>query len=82
VESWQSDTVSYRTRQSYKEGIFQAGKEAAVKEMIIGSIKYAFTSTDPQMVELQTQMFCQVGVMTQQGEASVQGPTVPGTSQP
>jgi hypothetical protein len=57
VESWQSDTASYHTRKSYKEGIFQAGKEAAVKEMIIGSIKDAFTSTDPQMVELRTQMF-------------------------
>jgi hypothetical protein len=82
VESWQSDTASYHTRKSYKEGIFQAGKEAAVKEMIIGSIKDAFTSTDPQMVELRTQMFRQASVMTQQGEASIQEPTVPGTSQP
>jgi hypothetical protein len=44
-------------RQRYKEGIFQAGKEAAVKEMIMGSIQDAFTSTDPKMVELRTQMF-------------------------
>jgi hypothetical protein len=50
--------------------------------MIIGSIKDAFTSTDPQMVELWTQMFRQASVMTQQGEASIQGPMVQGTSQP
>jgi hypothetical protein len=68
-------------RQSYKE-VFQAGKEVAVKEMIMGSIQDAFMSTDPRMVELRTQMFHQAGVMTQQGEAAVQGRTVPGTSQP
>jgi hypothetical protein len=65
VESWQSDDASYHTRQRYKEDIFQAGKEVTVKEMIMGSIQDAFTSIDPKMVELRTQMFCQAGVMTQ-----------------
>jgi hypothetical protein len=50
--------------------------------MIIGSLKDAFMSTNPQMVELRTQMFRQAGVMTQQGEASVQEQTVSCTSQP
>jgi hypothetical protein len=57
VDSWQSDTTYYHTRQRYKEGIFQACKEAAVKEMIMGLIQDAFMSTDPKMVELRTQMF-------------------------
>jgi hypothetical protein len=47
VESWQSNAASCHTRQRYKEGIFQAGKEEAVKEMIMGKIQDAFTSTDP-----------------------------------
>jgi hypothetical protein len=82
VDSWQSDVASYHMRQRYKEGIFQAGKEAAVKEMIMGLIQDAFTSTDPKMVELRTQMFHQASVMTQQGEAAIQGQMVSGTSQP
>jgi hypothetical protein len=53
-----------------------------VKEMIMGKIQDAFTSTDPQMVELRMQMFCQAGVLTQQGQATIQGQMVPGTSQP
>jgi hypothetical protein len=67
VESWQSDAASYHTRQRYKEGIFQKGKEEAVKEMIMGTIQDAFTSTDPKMVELRTQIFIQAGVMPQPG---------------
>jgi hypothetical protein len=49
--------------------------------MIMGKIQDAFTSTDPKMVELRTQMFCQAGVLPQQGQAAVQGQMVPGTSQ-
>jgi hypothetical protein len=41
-------------RQRYKEDIFEAGKEAAVKEMIMGSIQDAFMSTNPKIVELRT----------------------------
>jgi hypothetical protein len=52
-------------RQRYKEGIFQASKEEAVKEMIMGKIQDAFTSIDLQMVELRMQMFHQVSVLTQ-----------------
>jgi hypothetical protein len=54
VESWQSDAASYHTRQRYKEGLIQKGKDEAVKEMIIGMIQDAFVSTDPKMVELRT----------------------------
>jgi hypothetical protein len=57
VESWQSDTASYHTRQRYKEGLIQKGKDEAVKEMIMGTIQDAFMSTNPKMVELRTQMF-------------------------
>jgi hypothetical protein len=49
--------------------------------MIMGKIQDAFTSTDPKMVELRTQMFCQAGVLPQQGQATVQGQMVLGTSQ-
>jgi hypothetical protein len=31
--------------------------------MIMGKIQDAFMSTDPKMVELRTQMFCQASVM-------------------
>jgi hypothetical protein len=44
-------------RQRYKEGLIQKGKDEAVKEMIMGTIQDAFTSTNPKMVELRTQMF-------------------------
>jgi hypothetical protein len=60
VDSWQSDAASYHTRQRYKEGIFQAGKEAAVKEMIMGSIQDAFMSIDPKMVELRHKCFARL----------------------
>jgi hypothetical protein len=44
-------------RQRYKEGLIQKGKDVGVKEMIMGKIQDAFTSTDPKMEELRTQMF-------------------------
>ena len=52
VESWQSDAASYHTRQRYKEEIFQKGKEEAMREIVMGMIQDAFTSTNPKMVEL------------------------------
>jgi hypothetical protein len=57
MESWQSNAASYHTRQRYKEGLIQKGKDEAVKEMIMGTIQDVFTSTDPKMVESRTQMF-------------------------
>jgi len=47
----------YHTRQRYKEDIFQKGKEEVMREMVMGTIQDAFTSTDPKMVELRSQMF-------------------------
>jgi hypothetical protein len=44
-------------RQRYKEGLIQKGKDEGVKKMIMGKIQDAFTSTDPKMEELRTQMF-------------------------
>ena len=44
-------------RQRYKDGLIQKGRDEAVKEMIMGTIQDAFTSTDLNMVELRTQMF-------------------------
>jgi hypothetical protein len=63
VEAWQSDAISFHTRQRYKEGLIQKGKNETVKEMIMGKIQDAFTSTDPKMVEPRTQMFHQTGVL-------------------
>ena len=57
MDSWQSDAASYYMRQRYKEGLIQKGRDEAVKEMIMGTIQDAFTSTDLNMVELRTQMF-------------------------
>jgi hypothetical protein len=65
MESWQSNAASYHTRQRYKEGLIQKGKDEAVKEMIMGTIQDAFTSADPKMVESRTQMFLQSGVLPQ-----------------
>jgi hypothetical protein len=46
--------------QAYMEGLIQQGvqqgHEAAMKDMINKSIQEAFTSTDPKMVELRSQM--------------------------
>ena len=49
--------------------------------MIMGKIQDAFTSTNPKMVELRMQMFCQAGVLPPQGQATVQGQMVPGIGQ-
>jgi hypothetical protein len=50
-------------RQRYKEGLVQKGCDEAVKDMIMGKIQDAFTSTDPKMVELRMQMFRQASVL-------------------
>ena len=63
MEAWQSDANSYHTRQRYKEGLVQKGRDEAVKDMIMGKIEDAFTSTDPKMVELRTQMFHQASML-------------------
>jgi hypothetical protein len=52
-----------------------------MKEMINKSIQDTFTSTDPRIVELRRQMFCQAGVLPQEGPSAVQGQMVPGTRQ-
>ena len=57
MDSWQSDATSYHTRQRCKEGLIQKGRDEAVKDMIMGVIQAAFTSSDHKMVELRTQMF-------------------------
>ena len=57
MEAWQSDANSYHTRQRYKEGLLQKGRDEVVKDMIMGKIQDAFKSTDPKMVELRMQMF-------------------------
>jgi hypothetical protein len=53
-------------RQVYKEGFIQQGvqhgREVAMKDMINKSIQEAFMSTDPKMVELQSQMLRLAGV--------------------
>jgi len=54
VEAWQFDANSNHTRQRYKEPLVQKGCDEAVKDMIMGKIQDAFTSTDPKMVELRT----------------------------
>ena len=58
VESWQSDAATYWSRQRYKEGIFQKGYDQGVAKMISWSIKEAFTSNDPDMVSMRSQMLC------------------------
>jgi hypothetical protein len=62
VGSWQTDGATYHTRDRYKEGLRQEGREEAMKEMISKSIVEAFTSNDPKMVEIRSQMFRQAGV--------------------
>jgi hypothetical protein len=62
VESWQSDVATYKSRQRYKEGIWQKGYDQGISEMIKSSIKEAFTSNDPKMVAMRSEMFCQVGL--------------------
>jgi hypothetical protein len=55
-----------------------------MQEMINKSIMDAFTSMDPWIVELRRKMFCQDGVLSQEGPSGVQqGQLVlaPGTGQ-
>ena len=73
VDSWQSDAASHHTRQRYKEGLIQKGRDEAMEEIAMGKIQDAFTSNDPKMVELRKKMFLQAGVLPQQPA---------GTSQP
>jgi hypothetical protein len=63
VESRQSDTSSYHTRQAYKDRLIQQGCSEAMINFVMGSIHDAFMSNDPKMVELRLQMFCQVGML-------------------
>ena len=79
MDSWKSDAASHHTRQRYKEGLIQKGRDKAMKDIVMGTIQEAFTSNDPKMVELRMQMFLQAGMLLQHDHASVQ-PT--GTSQP
>ena len=48
VDSWQSNATSYHTRLRQKEGLIQKGRDEAMKEIIMGMIQDAFTSTDPR----------------------------------
>ena len=57
MDSWQSDATSHHTRQRYKEGLIQKGKDKAMKDIVMGMIQEAFTSNNPKMVELRMQMF-------------------------
>jgi hypothetical protein len=52
----------------YKEGLIQKGREQAMQEMINKSVMDAFMSMDPWIVEL----FCQDGVLPQEGPSGVQ----------
>jgi hypothetical protein len=63
VDSWQSDARTYHTRQRYKEGLIQKGRDEAIQEMINKSVLDAFTSTDPRIVELRRKMFRQDGML-------------------
>jgi len=65
VDSWQSDAASHHTRQRYKEGLIQKGRDVAMEDIAMGKIQEAFTSNDPKMVELRTKMFLQAGVLSQ-----------------
>jgi hypothetical protein len=80
VDKWQSDSgSSFHTRQGYKQRLIEQGREEAMKELIMGSIQEAFTSTDPKMVELRAQMLTQAGLQLPRAQ---EGQTVSaGTSQ-
>ena len=73
MDSWQSDAASHHTRQRYKEGLIQKGRDEAMEDIAMGKIQETFTSNDPKMVELRKKMFLQAGVLPQQPA---------GTSQP
>jgi hypothetical protein len=62
VESWENDNAKYWSRQSYKEGIYQKGYKEGVSQMISQSIQHAFTSNDPEMVNMRAQMLRQAGM--------------------
>ena len=66
MDSWQSDAASYHTRQRYKEGLIQKGRDEAMEEIAMRKIQEAFTSNEPKMVELRKKMFLQTGVLPQQ----------------
>jgi hypothetical protein len=55
--------TSYYTRQAYKEGLVQQGRDETMMNFVMGSIQDAFTTNDPEMVELMSQMFRQDGVL-------------------
>ena len=63
MDSWPSNASTYHTRQAYKVGLIQKGKDKSMKDTIMGSIQDAFMSTDPKMVELRSQLFHQAGVV-------------------
>jgi hypothetical protein len=48
------------------EGLIQQGRDEAMKEVIMGTIQEAFTSTDPKMVELRTEMFIRASLLPQE----------------
>jgi uncharacterized protein YggL (DUF469 family) len=56
VDSWQSDANMYYTRQRYKEGLSQEGRDEVMQQLINKLIQEAFTSNDPKMVEMRLQM--------------------------
>jgi hypothetical protein len=56
VDSWQSDANTYYMRQRYKEGLRQEGHDEVMQQLINKSIQEAFTSNDPKMVEMRSQM--------------------------
>jgi hypothetical protein len=56
VDSWQTDAATYRSRQRYKEGLVQKGYDQAMEKMISQSIQDVFTSNDPKMVAMRSQM--------------------------
>ena len=69
--------TSYHTRQAYKDRLVQQGHDEAMKNFVMGLIKEAFTSNDPKLLELRSQMFRQAGVVLPQGQAAVVGQMVP-----
>jgi hypothetical protein len=60
-QSWKdafaSDATSHHTRQRYKEGLIEQGREETIQAMVNKSVLDAFTSTDPRIVELRRKMF-------------------------
>ena len=48
----------------------------------MGKISKAFMSNDPKIMELRSEMFCQAGVVSIEGEATVEGQMVPSTGFP